>query len=180
MLDGTASPPDLATFQQRKREVKCAVLLAAKLDTLKDDGEEEFVERARVEARGLAESPLGGTLLELVGSAYVDQARAELSLWDGLLIGARQQVGGVGEFWCNIATTAQAAVAAVQLNGQQRRAEARQARQDDAAGVPPEEREERKKRTGLLGGAALGPGPGASPEEREAFRESTKNVTSHV
>ena len=180
MMDGNNPPADLLLFKQRKREVQCAVNLAGKLDMYSEAHAEDFIEKARAEAKDLSESPLGGALLDLIGNMYLDQARAELSYLDSFLINARHQATGIFEFWSNIISATQAAISAIELNGLQHKAEAKQKAEDDKNGVPEEEREARKKRAAGPLGPAMGPGPSATPQEKEKFRSTTKNVTSHV
>jgi hypothetical protein len=67
--------PKLKEFKQKQREVRCAVHLAEKLQVLLDSGEEEFSRRAHEEANELGQSAFGGTLLNVIGTTYVEQVR---------------------------------------------------------------------------------------------------------
>ena len=180
MIDNSNLPPDLLLFKQRKREVQCAVNLASKLDVYVNGHESEFLEKTRAEAKDLSESPLGGALLDLIGGLYMDQAKSELSYLDSLLVSARQNGSAFLEFWSTIVTGAQAAISALELSSLQAKADAKQKAEDDKNNVPDEEREKRKKAAGPFGGASVGPGPSATPEEKKLFRDTTKNVTGHV
>jgi len=180
MIDGTNPPHDLLIFKQRKREIQCAVNLASKLDVY-NGHEAEFLEKARAEAKDLSESPLGGSLLDLIGEVYKDQARSELSYLDSLLVSAKQNGNAFMEFWSTVIVGAQAAFSALELSSLQAKADSKQKAEDDRNNVPQEEREARKKRTaGPFGGPPLGPGPSATEDEKKAYRDSTKNVTGHV
>ena len=181
MIDGTNPPHDLLIFKQRKREIQCAVNLASKLDVY-NGREDEFLEKARAEAKDLSESPLGGSLLDLIGEVYKDQARSELSYLDSLLISAKQNGNAFMEFWSTVIVGAQAAFSALELSSLQAKADAKQKAEDDRNNVSQEEREARKKRAaaGPFGGPPMGPGPSATEDEKKAYRDSTKNVTGHV
>lgn len=65
--------PRLKEFKQKQREVRCAVNLAEKLQVCLDNGEEEFTRQAVEEANELGQSAFGGTLLNVIGTTYVEQ-----------------------------------------------------------------------------------------------------------
>lgn len=67
----------LQKFQQRKREVKCAVSLARKLQQYVDGDVEGFKATISEEATELSQSPFGATLLGVIGNAYTEFTRAE-------------------------------------------------------------------------------------------------------
>jgi len=181
MVDGTNPPSDLFLFKQRKREIQCAVNLAEKIGLYVDGHETEFLDKVRAEAKDLSETPLGGSLLDLIGTFYIDEAKSELSYLDSFLVSAKNNGNAFVEFFSTLWTGAQAAISALELSALQAKADAKQKAEDDKNNVPQEEREARKKRAaGPLGGGAMGPGPNATPEERAKFRNTTKNVTSHV
>ena len=80
-VSGSDESSDYFRFKQRKRELTCAVLLAAKLDVFAVDRDEErFVDAARREVNGLAETKLGGALLDVIGRVYREKGRAHLSM----------------------------------------------------------------------------------------------------
>lgn len=67
--------PKLKAFKQRQREVRCAVHLAEKLQVMLDNGEEDFTRRAVEEANELGQSAFGGTLMNVIGTTYMEQVR---------------------------------------------------------------------------------------------------------
>ncbi|CAM9157656.1 unnamed protein product, partial [Ectocarpus fasciculatus] len=67
----------LQKFQQRKREVKCAVSLARKLQQYVEGDVEGFKATISEEATELSQSPFGATLLGVIGNAYTEFTRAE-------------------------------------------------------------------------------------------------------
>jgi len=70
--------PKLKAFKQRQREVRCAVHLAEKLQKYIDNGDYEFSQWAHEEANELGQSAFGGTLLNVIGTTYLEQAKLEL------------------------------------------------------------------------------------------------------
>jgi hypothetical protein len=68
----------ILAFRQRKREVQLAVNLLKKIDLYIED-ETKFNELIATEVAELTKTPLGGTLLSLVGTVYTDKANSELS-----------------------------------------------------------------------------------------------------
>ena len=68
----------ILAFRQRKREVQLAVNLLKKIDLFMED-ETKFNEAIVIEVAELTKTPLGGTLLSLVGAVYSDKANSELS-----------------------------------------------------------------------------------------------------
>jgi curved DNA-binding protein CbpA len=59
-------------FKQRQREIRCAVNLADKIKDYAENSQSEarFTSMLNAEAKQLAESPLGGALLGLIGESY--------------------------------------------------------------------------------------------------------------
>lgn len=114
--------PKVRTFKQKKREVKCAVVLATKLQAFVDSGNElVFKESIREEAKELAKSPFGGTLVRTIGIAYSEHARRELDSLDS--IGIQIQQAGRGLYTrMSIATAGvRAALAANEVNKLQKK-----------------------------------------------------------
>ena len=67
----------LNKFQQKKRQVQCAVNLTKKLQQYVDGDEEGFRMAAREEAKELSQSPFGATLLGVIGNGYIEFTRSE-------------------------------------------------------------------------------------------------------
>ena len=88
--DGDDMHPRLKDFKQKQREVRCAVTLAEKLQIYLDNGEEEFIRQAVEEANEMGQSAFGGTLLNLIGTTYREQAKLELGGVDGIGVSLTQ------------------------------------------------------------------------------------------
>jgi hypothetical protein len=71
-------PPQLVNFRQKKREVQCAVNLSQKLQQYVDGDISGFERTVTEEAVELSQSAFGGVLLNLIGTIYMEQGRAEL------------------------------------------------------------------------------------------------------
>lgn len=87
----------LSKFKQKKREIKCAVFLASKLQTMVDGDETGFRLWAVEEAMELSQSALGGVLLHTIGKVYWEQASKEIGGLDGYSAGLSQ----TGRGWSN-------------------------------------------------------------------------------
>jgi curved DNA-binding protein CbpA len=74
----------LRKFQQKKREVKCAMHLAHKLQQYMDGDKEGFLQAIREEATELSQTPFGATLLGVIGNAYTEFTKSELGGISGL------------------------------------------------------------------------------------------------
>lgn len=83
----------LQKFQQRKREVKCAVYLANKLQQYVDGDVEGFKQSIREEAVELSQTPFGATLLGVLGNAYFEFTRAELGSYSASLSSTTRGIG---------------------------------------------------------------------------------------
>ena len=68
----------LLKFQQKKREVKCAVNLARKLQRYVDGDVEGFKQEIAEEAADMSHSPFGATLLGVIGNAYTENTKIEV------------------------------------------------------------------------------------------------------
>jgi len=71
-------PEILLSFRQTKREVQCAVTLAGILQPVVEGKEAEFREQMFAEAKQLASTPFGATLLQVIGYIYEEQAALRL------------------------------------------------------------------------------------------------------
>lgn len=88
--DPMSSHPKLRAFRQKKREVQCAMNLVAKLQLYIDSNAEVFQENMRAEAKELASTAFGGTLLSTIGVVYHEFARSELGTLDGISLSVYQ------------------------------------------------------------------------------------------
>lgn len=77
----------MLAFKQRRREVQCAVALAARLDEFDLEFEKNFRESLAIEANDLAETSFGATLLAFIGYVYKEQSLAELYLLGNIASG---------------------------------------------------------------------------------------------
>lgn len=84
--DGTFESNEDFALKQRVREVQCALTLVSKLKKFTDGNQEEFLRKAVEDATALSESPLGASLLGLIGAVYVDRSRSEINTIEGLMI----------------------------------------------------------------------------------------------
>ena len=84
--------PRAKAFKQKRREVGCAATLAEKLQPYIDSGCNEALFRSSLqqEAAELCASPFGSVLLQTIGDAYVEHARAELDTLDSVLVSLKQ------------------------------------------------------------------------------------------
>lgn len=90
--------PKIRAFKQTKREVKLAVNLAQKVQDYVDhheDGGAAFKEAIRLEAKELASTPFGGTLVTTIGIAYQEFALQEGAVLDSIQVGLKQTGRGV-------------------------------------------------------------------------------------
>ena len=96
--------PALIPFRQKKREITCALELVRTLDHyLKNDcNQSVFTALMRDELIPLTETPLGATLLGLVGRMYIEVARSELSLLDSCWLQIYETGEGMVDFWSAI------------------------------------------------------------------------------
>ena len=80
------------TQVQWQREVTCAVYLAKLLDQRNDyDTEKEFANLIETEAKELASTPFGATLLAVIGYIYDEQANIRLGIASAAVETVRQQ-----------------------------------------------------------------------------------------
>jgi curved DNA-binding protein CbpA len=98
--------PKIKAFKQRKREVKCAVYLANKLQQYIDSdcNDDLFKAQIKTEAMELTSTPFGGTLVTTIGSCYSEFARRELDILNNISLGIKQTGRGVASR-LNIAST---------------------------------------------------------------------------
>jgi len=83
MMQEEKFPEPLVAFRQTKREVQCAVDLAAKLQSFVEGHEDEWTHKVMEEAKELSEAAFGATLLHAIAYIYVEQAQLRLGLKDG-------------------------------------------------------------------------------------------------
>lgn len=67
----------LSKFHQRKREVKCAVSLAQKLQQYVDGDVDGFKQTIKEEAEELSKSPFGAVLIGVIGDSYTELTKME-------------------------------------------------------------------------------------------------------
>lgn len=84
--------PRARAFKQKRRQVQCAVNLAAKLQAFIDMGcnEAQFRQECQRDTADLCTSIFGGILLQTIGDAYIEHARAELDSIDSMFMYMKQ------------------------------------------------------------------------------------------
>jgi len=164
-------PKEIIQFKQRKREIQLALNLVKKLDNyidiLSDNNDSSlFIEKIQLEAKELIESPLGSSLLYIIGKVYIDIASSERStsslIWLTISNASTNIVDGVSAAIDGIQATAQA----VELSKIQASVDKRNNNTN-----------EHKEKNPM---AALGPGENATPQEIKQFRSTARNMSSHV
>lgn len=132
-----------------------------------------FREKAQREAEELSESPLGGTLLGLIGSIYVERACSHLSTVSNLYMSAGKTLTGISATFSYISWGFSTAWYGLEIRSMKADAARRQAQEDERNKVTEEERAARKAKAGPVDMNALY-GPNPSPETKEKVREKTK------
>jgi curved DNA-binding protein CbpA len=180
--------PRLKNFRQRKREIQCAMNLAAKLQPYIDSGGDALLFRQSVEeeARELSSSAFGSTLLHTIGLAYVEYARAELDSLDGLAVSLRQTGRGIATRYAIASNGLKAASLAHQVQQVQRAAEKKK---QDGPGAASSSGSSGGSSSSTVGGggeesasgaAADGPA-GLNPDDLdEATRQKIAEMSGHM
>jgi curved DNA-binding protein CbpA len=180
MMDPTTRPPQLSRFRQRKRELQCALTLLNKLDVDLDGDHELFLEKARKEAAELSESPLGSTLLGVIGNVYMQRASARLSTLSYIATNTIKTGTATLSTAYSLWHGLMAGMSALEMRNLHLEAEARQKAEDDKNHVTEAERKEREKAAaGAMNLNALY-GPNPTPEVKEKVRKQTKYLTGHM
>lgn len=177
---GSNNSPQYLQFRQRRREVQCAVTLAAKLDVYVNGDEELFLQRAKTEVGELTESPLGAVLLHVIGTVYKDRARIEQSSIEAVGISIRRAGTAFVELCQTVTLGSKTILSAVELQRQQQLAEARIKEQGEGTGGAPPGGGQERKGKGPFGGAHMGPGPGATDDEKAEFKEAMKTMSANM
>jgi len=159
-------------FIQRKREVQLAVNLASKLQLYVDGEEKLFRDKIAMEAAELSECSLGASLLALIGSIYIDRAKAEMSVLGTMYVSLKSSL---------IKTTNMLGVAgnsvymlknAFDSHKFQQKMKAKEDAEDLKNEIPFYQRRSfHQANKGFWT-----PGPNNTPEEKADFRKSTQNI----
>ena len=165
---------ELMNFIQRKREVQCAVTLAKKLNVYIEEGEQAFTEKIKAEADELAETAFGGTLLSLVGSVYEDRAYAEMNTLASAAYYSKATGETVLDYLKAFGNVVSTGSSAYKL---QKMAKAHEKKRVETGGPSDAQRAET---AGGFMGLPIGPGQESSDEEKAAFEETVKNVTTNT
>eukprot|EP00596_Hydrurales_sp_CCMP1899_P002137 CAMPEP_0119050066 /NCGR_PEP_ID=MMETSP1177-20130426/68019_1 /TAXON_ID=2985 /ORGANISM="Ochromonas sp, Strain CCMP1899" /LENGTH=481 /DNA_ID=CAMNT_0007028037 /DNA_START=116 /DNA_END=1558 /DNA_ORIENTATION=- len=169
--------PDLSAFVQRKREIQLAMNIIAKIGLYVDGDKVLFMEKLKSEALELSESPLGCALLALIGSIYMERSRAGDNVVMGTAIAFKRSGESFVDICSAIGSGTQVLYSGLAFMNLQSKAEIKQKAEDDRLNVPQAVRDARAA-SGMH--TTMGPGPLATPEEKEAFRSRTKIMSSHV
>lgn len=167
--------PKLKNFKQRKREIQCAMNLAAKLQPFIDSSGDAVIFKQSVEeeAKELSSSAFGSTLLHTIGLAYVEYAKSELDGMDAMAVSMRQTGRGIATRYAIASAGLKAASLAhqVQKATEKKKLDAASARPigDDGAGA------------GGADGSSSGQTPPDKPEEMdEATRAKISEMSGHM
>jgi len=179
MMTEETKPIEVLRFRQRLRELKLAMILAAKLDGLVEGDEHVFREKAQNEAKELTESALGGTLLGLIGSIYVERAAAQLHTASLLYMKAGKSTAGVRSVFSYLSWGFSAAWYGLELRSMQRDAKRRQEAEDKRLNLSDEEVKARKAAAGPIDMNALY-GPNPTEEDKEKVRQKTKRFGNNL
>lgn len=93
---------DALAFIQRRREVNLALTLSRRLDSYQLDGKDVFIEKVVEEVSTLVETPLGGSLLGVIGSVYLDCAHCEQSSLQNVGISFKRSLQGLNDTFSSI------------------------------------------------------------------------------
>lgn len=179
LMTEATKPTEILRFRQRLRELKLAIILAGKLDGFAEGDEEVFREKAQSEAKELSESALGGTLVGLIGTIYVERACAQLSTLSKYYMYTGKTLGGFSSTLSYISWGFSTAWAGLELRSIHRDAKRRQEEEDKRNNVSDEEKAARR--------AAAGPvdfnnlyGPSPTPEQKEKVQKKAKQFGSNL
>jgi hypothetical protein len=162
-------PVEILQFKQRKREVQLALNLAKKIESYVDGDTFGFQERIRQEASALSETVLGAALLAVIGTSYVNAASAESSATNGVWVWMLTSSQSIYDGINSIVAGFNAATKALELQELQSNAE----KKDAAAGSKSSSSSQFKN--GM--GQPFGPGPNATEQEIQQFRDKTKDMS---
>mmetsp|Transcript_23585 Transcript_23585/g.39300 ORF Transcript_23585/g.39300 Transcript_23585/m.39300 type:complete len:664 (+) Transcript_23585:76-2067(+) len=179
LMTEPTKPASVFRFRQRLRELKCAMVLANKLDAYQEDQAEVFRERVTREASELSETLMGGTLVGLIGSIYAQRASAELSMLSSLYMSTSQVAKGFTTYFGLLSAGFGTVWSSMELNSLQKDAERRQREEDAANGVTEEQRKEMDAAAGPMDLNKLY-GPNCTPEQRENVKKQTRKVGSDI
>lgn len=179
LVTEATKPIEVLRFRQRLRELKLAIILSTKLDGFTAGDEQVFREKAQSEAKELSESALGGTLVGLIGSIYVERACAQLSTLSKYYMYTGKTLGGFSSTLSYISWGFSTAWAGLELRSIQRDAKRRQEAEDKRNNVSDADKAARK--------AAAGPvdmnnlyGPNPTPEQKEKVQLKAKQFGNNL
>lgn len=170
--------PHLVRFRQRKRELQCAVNLANKLDLFVDGDEEAFLSKIEKEADELSETPLGASLLFVIGSTYNQRASMKLSTFSAFAVPTYNLSTAVYRTFSMVFYGVKTVFGAYEINKIQKQAKVRQQEANEREELTAEERKE-KEESMKVGLNSLY-GPGLSEEEKMKVNTKTKEFSGHV
>jgi hypothetical protein len=138
-----------------------------------------FREKAQREAQELSESPLGGTLVGLIGTIYMERACAQLSTTSAASMYADQTAAGVANAFNYIAYGFSTAWRGLELRSIQRDAERRQEEEDRRNNVSEEEARARRAAAGPVDMKGLY-GPNPTPEIRQKVQTKARQFSNNL
>ena len=179
MMTEETKPIEVLRFRQRQRELKCAIILANKLDGFVEGDEQVFREKARNEAKELTESALGGTLLGLIGTIYAERASAQLHTSSMLYMKTGKSVAGIQRVFSYLSWGLSAAWYGLELRSMQRDAKRRQEAEDKRNNLSDEEIKARKAAAGPVDMTSLY-GPNPTAEDKEKVQQKTRKFGNNL
>jgi hypothetical protein len=115
--------PKFQALKQKKREIRCAQALVAKLELYSSECDcsvTKFKDMVRADALELAASPFGGTLVREIGEAYVAHAKAALG---DMFVGWEQTGKSLGTKLSIASSSVRAAFATMDMQKAQKKME---------------------------------------------------------
>lgn len=173
MTETTKPVSDVLRFRQRVRELRCAVTLAHRIDGLVDGDEPILVEKLQSEVIDLSNTPLGAVLVIMIGTVYVDRARAHLSTLSSTLSTTRDAFSSIYGSFAYLSNASSTVFSALEMKRIYEEAQKRQKEEDDRNEVSQEERDARSKNPSLSN--LFGPNPTA--EQKLTVQQKTKTFS---
>lgn len=173
MTETTKPVSDVLRFRQRVRELRCAVTLAHRIDGLVDGDEPILVEKLQSEVIDLSNTPLGAVLVIMIGTVYVDRARAHLSTLSSALSTTRDAFSSIYGSFAYLSNASSTVFSALEMKRIYEEAQKRQKEEDDRNAVSQEERDARSKNPSLSN--LFGPNP--TVEQKLTVQQKTKTFS---
>lgn len=177
-VDTSPKPGVIMRLRQRKRELKCALTLASKLELFLNGDVEAFRNKATREAEELGETMMGTVLLHYIGKMYQERANNYLNaLYNMTSIITKPWRNTVSTF-TYIGSGISAAWDAWGMQSLTEQAAKEQNAEDAKNGVSEEQKRIRKEQQQTNLNGLYGPNP--SPERKKKVNEKVKKLGSSL